>query len=267
MRFRLRGDSRRSRWLASGSLSHRRNCTRSIAKCAWKRHTWRFPRRASPGECRRRSRSPCSSLSPRGSHASRCVSGCAARRVTRWLAAGSLSPRRNCTRSIAKCAWKRHTWRFRRRASPGEVSLKVVESALRSRHADRMPRCVSRCAVRRFARDGSLQQTCCADCARRRSAVLVKQTIEVGVRASEDKTWSRPPPRGPSLVRAPWHRTTPARRFATPSFFVCGTSADDRLRMSRAMSRLLWVSHDHASSYRLDAYRLPPPVAYPFPQP
>src|SRR5688572_30989852 len=43
------------------------------------------------------------------------------------------------------------------------------------------------------------------DVPRQRPEAPVKQTIEVGVRASEDKTRRRPPPRAPSLARAPWY--------------------------------------------------------------
>ena len=89
----------------------------------------RFPRSASPGEVSPTVEESLSSPSPRGSHASRCVSGCAARRVARD---GSLQeaclPGGRCTRAGAKCAWKRHAWRFPRSASHGEVSPPVEQS-------------------------------------------------------------------------------------------------------------------------------------------
>ena len=53
------------------------------AKCAWKRRAWRFPRRASPGEVSPTVEESVSSLSPRGSHVSRCVSGFVVIRVAR----------------------------------------------------------------------------------------------------------------------------------------------------------------------------------------
>jgi hypothetical protein len=50
MRFRVRSTSRCSRWSASASPPPQPERTPQGAKCAWQRHTWRCPRRASLGD-------------------------------------------------------------------------------------------------------------------------------------------------------------------------------------------------------------------------
>ena len=64
---------------------------------------------------------------------------------------------------------------------------------------------------------------------RRRPGAPVEQTIEGGAKATVDKTRSRPPPRGPILVRAPWHGTTDVGdAFCRAELLVCGTGAHGR---------------------------------------
>jgi hypothetical protein len=123
--------------------------TRSLAKCAWTRHgvafpaggsalrlaeRWsakakryenapaaRFPRRASPGEVSPTVEESVSSRSPRGSHASRCVSLLRrASRRSRWFASANRC--RRLAAHVRVCALGKH----RRPGAPVKQTMKAA---------------------------------------------------------------------------------------------------------------------------------------------
>ena len=97
---------------------------------------------------------------PRGSHAFRCVSGCAVSRVARMVHFSKTCHTGSSARvDCVKCAWKRHSVAVSRRASLGEVSPTVEESILCTSRADTHASRWYSLAARRVARDDRLTAT------------------------------------------------------------------------------------------------------------